>query len=408
MSKVKKYHEKSINEVNLNKVELFNFNEVLFRHVDRILATLPHLHQFRCNVMGFEDIIIPLITRHSNQMEKFIVWSEEEMEWLDKNFPDESNHNTPKYIRLFYSAKFRVLMRIVNDKGWVELDKIIEWIGFKDKKSVYLLKHIARLYKKKQNCNIWFGGPPGSGKSESALSFCLALSEFRDKPFFIARNKDELIHMAHNEWKEDVPKGSIIFWDEMSTQANRRTWWKNIDLQDEFQTFRFRRLVLVMTAPDFDDVDSRINKFFHYLVEFNKNSVRVSEGYAVCKLKELSFGNNKCYKKYIRTQTGKNKELKKIFRMVIRKPPKNKVKKYRKIKEEYYKKLGEAKLKKEGEEVSDKKEFDTQKYVDMIKENPEEYKNKHGNITTAGIKFKFKLTEGKARLVRTAWSMSEG
>ncbi len=121
-----------------------------------------------------------------------------------------------------------------------------------------------RIQKKNQNfIGVWVG-PPSSGKSWSALSVAKKV----DPSFGIRR----LVFPAHDFLdiiNRDIPKGSVIDWDEAGLGMPAREWQSffNKAVGYVLQSFRYRNLALLITVPDVTFLDRIPRSLFHYYFE---------------------------------------------------------------------------------------------------------------------------------------------
>lgn len=110
---------------------------------------------------------------------------------------------------------------------------------------------------------IWVG-PTGSGKSYSALR----MAELVDPDFTLDRivfRPVDFLDLINS----DLPKASVIMWDEMGLGMPAREWNSlfNKSIGYVLQSFRFRNLCLFMTVPDQGFIDSQARRLFHYFFD---------------------------------------------------------------------------------------------------------------------------------------------
>jgi hypothetical protein len=107
-------------------------------------------------------------------------------------------------------------------------------------------------------------GPTGIGKSYSALR----LAELMDPAFTIARvvfSARDFLRLIN----EDLPKGTVILWDEMGIGMAAREWYSilNKSVSYVLQSFRFKNLIILMTVPDPAFIDSQARRLYHWWIE---------------------------------------------------------------------------------------------------------------------------------------------
>jgi len=122
----------------------------------------------------------------------------------------------------------------------------------------------------KLRCNsnvlIFIRGPTGSGKSWSALKLCEQIdSKFSDNPAdrICFTPQDFLTRM------ESLPRNGFLLWDEMGVFLGHRKWLsdKNQLVVEILQSFRFKAVNLVFTAPSDTYVDKVARELVHRIIE---------------------------------------------------------------------------------------------------------------------------------------------
>ena len=115
-----------------------------------------------------------------------------------------------------------------------------------------------------QNFVAVITGETGSGKSYSALSYCLQIDPtfnpekqvvFYFKDLMQLINDDEF----HNrQWK-------IIMWDEIQIEMSNRKWQSKLNqsIIQLLSTFRAQNIILIMTAPNKSMLDAQVKKLLH-------------------------------------------------------------------------------------------------------------------------------------------------
>ena len=128
--------------------------------------------------------------------------------------------------------------------------------------------YIKKRIKQNKNFMAFIGGPTGSGKSFS----CISLAEMLDTTF----NIDRIVFTGKalmEQINSDLPKGSVIVFEEAGIQMNNRNWQSKINKVLNFlaQTFRHKCLIILFNSPYIDFVDSATRRLFH--AEFQTVSI---------------------------------------------------------------------------------------------------------------------------------------
>lgn len=133
-------------------------------------------------------------------------------------------------------------------------------------KEAWLAQEIReRVLKNNLNAICIWVGPTGGGKSYSALR----LAELVDPSFTLAHLVFRPIDFLDLINQADLPRGSVLVWDEMGLGMPARDWNSlfNKAIGYVLQSFRFRNLALFMTVPDQSFIDSQARRLFHYYFE---------------------------------------------------------------------------------------------------------------------------------------------
>jgi DNA-binding CsgD family transcriptional regulator len=113
---------------------------------------------------------------------------------------------------------------------------------------------------------------------------------------------DNLMNLINNG---NLPSGSAILWDEAGIDASNRNWQGLINKLINFllQTFRHKRLILIMTVPYTDFLDSNTRKLFH--AEILTQSIDYANKVNKTKPQLIQYNprNRKFYYKYLRIRT---------------------------------------------------------------------------------------------------------
>lgn len=165
----------------------------------------------------------------------------------------------------------------------------------------FWVSYVKNRIKNKKNFLGILTGPTGSGKSWSALSFC-----YQVDPTFIPKriifSMESLMKLIN---EGDLKSGQAILWDESGIDVGNRSWQSVTNKLINFllQTFRHKRLVLIMTCPYLDFIDSNTRKLFHaelltQKIDYKKKTCRTK-----AQLLQYNPRNKKFYYKYLRIRT---------------------------------------------------------------------------------------------------------
>lgn len=99
---------------------------------------------------------------------------------------------------------------------------------------------------------VWVG-PPGSGKSWSALR----MAELLDEGFSIERVGFDVDAILERVWEWDLPRGSVVMLDEAGLAIDSRRWFEHANqaLAYMVESFRFLGLAFLVTVPDPSFID---------------------------------------------------------------------------------------------------------------------------------------------------------
>lgn len=200
-----------------------------------------------------------------------------------------------------------------------------------EEKKYSWVEYIHQRIEKNKNFIGMISGPTGSGKTWAGLS----IAELLDKDFNIDRvvfKATELMALVNSG---TLKSGSVILWDEAGIDLSSRSWQSAMNKMLNFllQTFRHKNIILFLTAPYGDFVDSASRKLFH--AEFETVSINKELKKCTIKPKLLQYNssNKKWYRKYLRVI--KEEMLVKIKRWAIPKPSKEIINVYEEKKEKF-------------------------------------------------------------------------
>jgi hypothetical protein len=159
----------------------------------------------------------------------------------------------------------------------------------------------TRIHKRNLNALIGIYGPPGSGKSYTALR----IAELLDPKFSVenvAFTVPELVHLINS----GLPPGAALVGDDFGTAANSRTWRSdpNMILSYVAQSFRYRRYLTVITLPDIAGLDSQVRRLFHLSLQTIRKDYAHSAVLCEPRRPVRYMTSSKTYWKFPRTDLG--------------------------------------------------------------------------------------------------------
>ncbi len=110
-----------------------------------------------------------------------------------------------------------------------------------------------RLIHRELNWMAVWVGPPGSGKSWSALR----MAELIDEEFTMGRVGFDVNAILERVWEWDLPRGSAVMLDEAGLAIDSRRWFEHANqaLAYMVESFRFLGLAFLVTVPDPSFID---------------------------------------------------------------------------------------------------------------------------------------------------------
>ena len=118
----------------------------------------------------------------------------------------------------------------------------------------WLAKRVRhRLHDNQLNWLAVWVGPPGSGKSWSALRLCQLI----DPTFSTERVVFDVNGILERSYEWDLPRGSAIMLDEAGLAIPNRRWYEHANeaLGYLMESFRYLGLALLLTVPDPSFID---------------------------------------------------------------------------------------------------------------------------------------------------------
>lgn len=125
--------------------------------------------------------------------------------------------------------------------------------------------------RQKRDVLIFITGPRGTGKSQlgNKIGFDLDENYRNGDPMTmvkerVIREPDQFTEI----FNKDLPEGSFIMFDEIGVGASAREWWSfvNIALSKLVQVVRYKKYIIVFTAPSFRFVDAHLRQMFNYMI----------------------------------------------------------------------------------------------------------------------------------------------
>jgi hypothetical protein len=229
---------------------------------------------------------------------------------------------------------------------------------------------IERVAKDRLNRNQNFllicCGATGTGKSYASLSKAEDI-----QPGFPIENvvftAEEFMNRINSG---DLKNGDVLVWDEAGVGIPSKEWYSisNKAINYVFQTFRNMNLVVIMTTPSFDYVDSGIRKLFHGYMETQK----VIKSKRVCRVKFYNVTFNPKWGKiyWKRPRVFIKGKLRTVNFLDIKKPSVKLVNAYERKKLEFTKNLNtevKENIDKSKHKQEAQKPFDPRDYLEQVK-----------------------------------------
>lgn len=180
----------------------------------------------------------------------------------------------------------------------------------KEAKEVEILNpfvdYIKRRIRHNKNCIMIVVGDTGSGKSYAALR----LAELLDPNFDVTRIAFRG-HSFLNLLRSDMPKGSVIIFDEGGVEWQSRNFMSflNKALSYALQTVRFKNHIIILTVPDISFIDAQGRRLVHLILQ----TTGISRKNNLCFLKPFRVATSLTQKKkYFVYPTIKDKDAGRI------------------------------------------------------------------------------------------------
>ena len=122
-----------------------------------------------------------------------------------------------------------------------------------------------RLHDSQLNWLAVWVGPPGSGKSWSALR----VAELIDPSFSWSRGSFDVSSVLESVWEKTPPRGSVVMLDEAGLAIDSRRWFEHANraLAYMVESFRYLGLAFLMTVPDPSFIDRVPRSLFNMSFE---------------------------------------------------------------------------------------------------------------------------------------------
>ena len=137
---------------------------------------------------------------------------------------------------------------------------------------------------------IFISGPQGSGKSWSAIALAQSVLAKTGVPFRVKNivfETHEFFKLYNN--KEKTPEKSYVLFEEIGVAASSKDALSRTNkiLMKVSQTVRYRKLLLILTAPDVSFIDKTLRKQLHFMLE----TERLDQKNGYCYLKPFKVKN---------------------------------------------------------------------------------------------------------------------
>lgn len=213
-------------------------------------------------------------------------------------------------------------------------------------------------------------GPTGIGKSWAMIKIGHELdNEFENRQ--IAFSFRQVIDILNSEWFPQKKIKTIVF-DEVQISLSNRQWQSltNRLINYLLSTFRHRNVVLLMTSPYVDFLDSQSRKLIHVEFEVKGHNQKTRLTHLRPKLLQYNSSMKKFYTHSL--YVIKDGDVNKLVNWWVEQPPKHLIEPYEKAKLEFTDKLNKGmdialkKLEKEDEEIDTRKRL-TERQSQILK-----------------------------------------
>lgn len=155
----------------------------------------------------------------------------------------------------------------------------------------YLIKKIKRKIKNNQDFSIAFIGDKGSGKSWSAISLAIRISNELGNKF---EQKDIVFapKLFIKRIKEvESGKGKVILFDELQRGMSARDWYKKINkaLVHAVEMMRTKNLVTIHTTMSLDRIDKNVRTLMDFCFHMDDDNPQRFKNKLVAKAKPFKL-----------------------------------------------------------------------------------------------------------------------
>jgi len=183
---------------------------------------------------------------------------------------------------LYYDEKFRIINALVHRSTRGVL-RVKEYLT----QSELVRLVVKNIKKDNQGQIIAITGAQGTGKSYDGIALSKEVVKYTlPKRKFsldnVAFTTQEFFRIYNN--KDLTPEGDYILFEEIGVNANAKDALTSINkvLGKISQTLRYRKLIIILTAPDLSFIDKTLRKQMHFWLETDKKFSK-KKGYSTVK-----------------------------------------------------------------------------------------------------------------------------
>lgn len=170
-----------------------------------------------------------------------------------------------------------------------------------------LLAYIISKINKNKNIIIVVNGQTGSGKTFLGLSLLEDLSKILGTNFSVKTNVDFEFKKLLRKMKlpENIKAGSCFLFEEVGAiggGAAATEWQSKVNAMfgSFLQTSRVKRRILIMTCPNFRDLDAKARRLCHLRIEMRSINLQKKIGIAKCHAIQINPRTGVDYHKRLR------------------------------------------------------------------------------------------------------------
>ena len=193
---------------------------------------------------------------------------------------------------------------------------------------------VRNSFKKKKNFFMLIVGPPGSGKSYTALKFAEAVEpDFspREQIIYVPEQFKEIFENLENSRKR------VLIFDEAHVTIPSRRWFSfvNLSINTIMSTFRqVKQLAVFFVAPSQNMIDKQLRSLFEYYCVIHKELIPPGKPYVFGQLYEvgLNYYDLRDQNPYLRKlRIMWNGKIYKVGEMLIEPPSEKLAKEYEEV-----------------------------------------------------------------------------